>query len=490
MTDVDHDVTPLRLMAVHAHPDDESSKGAATMAKYVAEGVDVVVVTCTGGERGSILNPAMDRPEVLADLANIRRGEMDRAREILGIRQDWLGFVDSGLPEDWKPWEPLPEDCFGVMDPEVSAEALVRFVRAERPHVMLTYDEQGGYPHPDHIRTHDISMIAFEAAGDPTRYPDAGEPWQPLKLYYFQTFHKARLMALHDAMEAAGLESHYKEWLERWEDKPEHADMITTRVECGDYFAGTGPGADRPRDPDRPGELLVQVPARDPAGGLADRGLPAGPQPHLLDGARGRPVRRHPRVGLGGRADDVTLLADSGNGPGAGLGLVVFLVLLVACILLFRSMSGRIKRLPATFEQSPAARRATTTSRSVVRTLPVRLDLTALLLGVDAALPGAALTVWSAGGSWAGERSPPVAVRPAGPVPPRGCAAASGARWRVTVSTPSISREPSRSRARDRCTSLSAGLPCTSYDSSTLLSVVLTPWPPGPEDREKRQLSS
>jgi mycothiol S-conjugate amidase len=235
-TTTEHQPERLRLMAVHAHPDDESSKGAATMAKYVAEGVDVVVVTCTGGERGSILNPAMDRPEVLANISEIRRAEMDRAREILGVRQDWLGYVDSGLPEDWKPWEPLPEGCFGVMDPEVSAERLVAWVRRERPHVMLTYDEQGGYPHPDHIRTHDISMIAFEAAGDPTRYPDAGEPWQPLKLYYFETFHYARLIALHTAMEEAGLESHYKEWLERWEDKPEDQGKITTRIVCDDYF--------------------------------------------------------------------------------------------------------------------------------------------------------------------------------------------------------------------------------------------------------------
>ena len=76
----------LRLLHVHAHPDDESSKGAATTAKYVAEGVEVMVATCTGGERGSILNPAMDRPDVLANIAEIRRQEMDRAREILGVR--------------------------------------------------------------------------------------------------------------------------------------------------------------------------------------------------------------------------------------------------------------------------------------------------------------------------------------------------------------------------------------------------------------------
>ena len=101
----------LRLMHVHAHPDDESSKGAATTAKYVAEGVDVHVATCTGGERGSILNPNMERPDVLENITEIRRDEMERAREILGVRQDWLGFVDSGWPEgDPKP--PLPEGCF------------------------------------------------------------------------------------------------------------------------------------------------------------------------------------------------------------------------------------------------------------------------------------------------------------------------------------------------------------------------------------------
>ncbi|MDI9579692.1 MAG: PIG-L family deacetylase, partial [Thermobispora sp.] len=86
---------PLRLMAVHAHPDDESSKGAATMARYVAEGVEVLVVTCTGGERGSILNPKMDHPDVLANLPEIRRQEMEKARQILGVQQRFLGFVDS-----------------------------------------------------------------------------------------------------------------------------------------------------------------------------------------------------------------------------------------------------------------------------------------------------------------------------------------------------------------------------------------------------------
>ena len=235
----DYRVTPqptdaLRLMAVHAHPDDESSKGAATMARYVAEGVDVHVVTCTGGERGSILNPKLAHDEnVLANLTDVRRKEMDAARAILGVRQDWLGWVDSGLPEG-DPLPPLPEGCFALMDVEVAAAPLVRLIRSFRPHVMTTYDENGGYPHPDHIMCHKISVHAFEAAGDSERYPEAGDPWQPLKLYFNQTFSKARTTALHEAMLAEGLESPYGEWLKNWEDREER--NITTRVPCAEWF--------------------------------------------------------------------------------------------------------------------------------------------------------------------------------------------------------------------------------------------------------------
>ncbi|HKC28601.1 MAG TPA: mycothiol conjugate amidase Mca, partial [Jatrophihabitans sp.] len=157
----------LRLMAVHAHPDDESSKGAATMARYVDEGVDVLVVTCTGGERGSILNPALkDRKDIEDNISEIRRMEMDRARSILGVRQHWLGFVDSGLPEG-DPLPPLPEGCFALVPLDEAVERLVREIREFRPHVITTYDEFGGYPHPDHIRTHEVSVAAFDAAADP-----------------------------------------------------------------------------------------------------------------------------------------------------------------------------------------------------------------------------------------------------------------------------------------------------------------------------------
>ena len=226
----------LRLMHVHAHPDDESSKGAASTAKYVAEGVDVHVVTCTGGERGSVLNSKMDRPEVWENITEIRREEMHRARDILGIRQDWLGFVDSGWPEG-DPLPPLPEGCFALVPLEEATERLVRLIRGFRPHVLTTYDERGGYPHPDHIRCHEVSVAAYHAAGDPERFPDAGEPWQPLKLYYSHGFSRARMEAFHAALLERGLESPYGEWLANWSaDVPDPGARVTTRVQCADWF--------------------------------------------------------------------------------------------------------------------------------------------------------------------------------------------------------------------------------------------------------------
>jgi mycothiol S-conjugate amidase len=208
------------------------------MARYVDEGVDVLVVTCTGGERGSILNPALkDRKDIEENISEIRRMEMDRARAILGVRQHWLGFVDSGLPEGDPP-PPLPEGCFALVPLDEAVERLVREIREFRPHVITTYDEFGGYPHPDHVRTHEVTVAAFDAAADPDRFPDAGEPWQPLKLYYDVGFSMERSTALHEAMIAQGLESPFEEWMQRradWMSK-RRPPNITTRVPVGDWF--------------------------------------------------------------------------------------------------------------------------------------------------------------------------------------------------------------------------------------------------------------
>jgi mycothiol S-conjugate amidase len=223
-------------MAVHAHPDDESSKGAATMAKYAAEGHDVLVVTLTGGERGDILNPAMDLPGIVERLPEVRREEMAKAAAALGVRQQWLGFVDSGLPEgDPKP--PLPEGSFAAIPLEIPTEALVKVIREFKPHVMITYDEHGGYPHPDHIRDHEVSMAAYEAAADPEQFPDAGEPWAVSKIYYTHGFIRDRMILFSDEYEKIGKESPFAEWLANWD--PERGNTmgrVTTQVTCGDYF--------------------------------------------------------------------------------------------------------------------------------------------------------------------------------------------------------------------------------------------------------------
>ncbi|UXA16941.1 mycothiol conjugate amidase Mca [Mycobacterium sp. SMC-4] len=229
-------MSELRLMAVHAHPDDESSKGAATMARYVDEGVRVMVVTLTGGERGDILNPAMDLPEVHGRMTEIRRDEMAKAARILGVEHHWLGFVDSGLPEG-DPTPPLPEGCFALEPLEVPTEGLVRVVREFRPHVMTTYDEHGGYPHPDHIACHQVSIAAYEAAADHRLYPEAGEPWSVAKLYYNHGFLRQRMQVLQDEFTKHGEEGPFGKWLASWDpDEDLLGKRVTTRIECAKYF--------------------------------------------------------------------------------------------------------------------------------------------------------------------------------------------------------------------------------------------------------------
>ncbi|WP_273652097.1 mycothiol conjugate amidase Mca [Cellulomonas fimi] len=226
----------LRLMAVHAHPDDESSKGAATTAMYADKGVDVLVVTCTGGERGDVLNPSYG--EVAGGIEGmrvVRTAEMAAAARALGVRQHWLGFVDSGLPEG-DPLPPLPDGCFALQPLEVASAPLVELVREFRPHVMTTYDPSGGYPHPDHIMCHRVAYEAYHAAGDPERYRDRGAPWTPLKLYYNHGFSLRRMRAMHDALVAAGRESPFGDWIDSRQAREIPERTATTFVPVADYF--------------------------------------------------------------------------------------------------------------------------------------------------------------------------------------------------------------------------------------------------------------
>ena len=221
-----------RLLCVHAHPDDEASKGAPTVARYVDDGHEAYLVCATGGEEGDILNKAMDRPEVRENLAEIRAEELNRSVKAIGYHELlWLGYRDSGMPDDDANAHP---DCFAQADLDEATGRLVAIIRQLRPHVIITYsDDQQGYRHPDHLRVHDVSILAWERAGDPAWYPEAGEPWEPLKLYY-SVWSRARLMAHHEMFGQLGLESPYDD---RWFTRPSSDERITTKVDIGRYYS-------------------------------------------------------------------------------------------------------------------------------------------------------------------------------------------------------------------------------------------------------------
>lgn len=222
------DAEQLTLLTVHAHPDDETISTGGVMARYAAEGVRVVCVTCTRGEHGEIVVPEMDTPENHARLSELRREELRRALERLGpIGSHQLGYVDSGMmgtPEN----EAL--DSFWRSDVDEAVGKVVRIVRETRPHVVVGYNDFGGYGHPDHIRAAQMAKLAFERAGDPDCYPEhiaAGlAPWQPLKLYEaaldFSTRQQEEMTAL---LEERGIQT----W---WRGDPDETDEQRTEREA------------------------------------------------------------------------------------------------------------------------------------------------------------------------------------------------------------------------------------------------------------------
>ena len=219
------------LLSIHAHPDDEASKGAPTVAKYKSMGVRAVLVTCTGGEEGDILNPAMDRPEVRADLAAVRLRELEAASALIGYDEViLLGYRDSGMPDSEANARP---EAFANADLDEAVARLVEIIRRECPQVILTYgDDQQGYPHPDHLRVHDISVPAFELAGDSSYRPDLGEPFTPLKMYY-SVWSRARIAATHEKFLELGLESPFSD---DWFTRPSQDERVTTSIDIGPWF--------------------------------------------------------------------------------------------------------------------------------------------------------------------------------------------------------------------------------------------------------------
>jgi mycothiol S-conjugate amidase len=225
---------PLRLLTVHAHPDDEASKGAPTIARYRAEGIGATLVCCTGGEAGDILNPAMDRPEVRERLSEVRREELAASVAAIGYdRVELLGYHDSGMPDTD---ENALEHNFWNAPLDEAVGRLVAILRRDRPQVVITYgDDQRHYAHPDHLKVHDITLPAFDRAGDPEWYPEAGPVWQPLKLYYTE-WSPARILALHDKYTELGIASPFEgDWIGRIH-AGEVPDRITTRIDIAQHY--------------------------------------------------------------------------------------------------------------------------------------------------------------------------------------------------------------------------------------------------------------
>jgi len=236
-----------RLLFVHAHPDDEASKGAATAARYVDEGARVTLVTCTGGEAGEILNPAL--AHVTSDeLPAVRAEELRASVDVIGFAATYLlGYPDSGWYEDLAD---VPAGTFWHVELDEAAARLASVLRLERPQVVVTYPEDGGYPHPDHIKVHAVTMRAVELAADPDHAPDT-PPWATMRVYASTVYPLAKLVALHDAHEAAGLPSPFAEWLKRRADDEPAPNVV---VQVGAWLAR------------RDAALLAHATQVDPAG--------------------------------------------------------------------------------------------------------------------------------------------------------------------------------------------------------------------------------
>ena len=199
-----------RLLLVHAHPDDETIGSGATMAKYAAEGAQVTLVTCTLGEEGEILVPelahlAADREDRLGEH---RQTELAAAMQALGVTDHRiLGgahcFRDSGMigtPPNKR------EDNFWNADLLVAASYLVEIIREVRPQVLVTYDDFGGYGHPDHIQAHRVAMYAAQLAGVESFKPELGAPWEIAKIYW-TAFPRSVMVAGIEALKASGDDS-------------------------------------------------------------------------------------------------------------------------------------------------------------------------------------------------------------------------------------------------------------------------------------------
>jgi mycothiol conjugate amidase Mca len=219
-----------RLLAVEAHPDDESIGVGGTLARYAAEGVRTTLVTATRGERGEILDKTLDPKEARPRLGSIREAELREASRILKISElVLLGYEDSDMYG--RRWNRSPR-AFWRADMHEAVGRLIAVVRRVKPQVMIADNEIGSYGHPDHINAHRVAVGAFFMASDAKLYP-GGEPWQPLKLYY-RSISVSAARELDEAMRKAGMESFSEDGASWNMATPD--ERVTTRIDVQPYL--------------------------------------------------------------------------------------------------------------------------------------------------------------------------------------------------------------------------------------------------------------
>lgn len=238
----DIDMAPLdndrRMLLVHAHPDDETIGTGATMAKYTAEGALVTLVTCTLGEEGEIVLPglahhAVDHADTLGqhrieELATAMEALRVADHRLLGGPGRWRDSGMMGVAANERP------DCFWQADVDEAVTELVKVIREVRPQVVITYDDNGGYGHPDHIQAHRVTVGAVDMAAEADFAPEAGEPWQVAKLYW-TTIPKSYLQLAIDAMKDSGHDMF--EGVESADDLPFGVpdDQVTSEIDATDH---------------------------------------------------------------------------------------------------------------------------------------------------------------------------------------------------------------------------------------------------------------
>jgi len=220
----------LRLLTVHAHADDESITMGGTLAACADRGIRTAVVCCTDGQLATIYAADMPEEQTRPRLGEIRREELRAACAALGVDEvHFLGYRDSGMAGEPSNSEP---GAFWKADIDEAVGRVVARIRAFRPHVVVTYDANGGYGHPDHVQAHRVTLLAVEAAYLPKLYPDSGEPWRVSKMYY-TAFPASQMRKVIELAEQAGMPSPFGETPADELDFVTRDELVTTAVECG-----------------------------------------------------------------------------------------------------------------------------------------------------------------------------------------------------------------------------------------------------------------